>query len=573
MSASGLRRTSIRAAAGIAGLALLISAEPLTTVPAEAATIVVGSASDRVADDGQCGIREAVLSANTDSGNDDCTRGGGADVIVLGASTYNLSGGELLVRGNLTIEGNGVTISSSTRNRIFTVAAGATLTLNNLTVTGGEERLGGGIFNEGALNLNNITVSDNTASESGGGLHNEGTVTVRDSKFLRNSATGLDGGGIHSNEGRIDIYSSMFADNSAERNGGGIGTRFTDVTMHPGNRIVRNTAGFSGGGFSNILGHYEVTRTTIGGSAADGNRAEYGGGVDTAGSNYTATLVLRESTVSYNVAEFEGGGFYTFEDTVVIANSLIAHNSAGVEGGAIFNDTNALTITNSTISGNEAGTNGGAIFGFDDRVLELYNVTVTANTAQRGGGIDSREGLPPLLVNTIISGNSGGDCAGPVDSDSKRNLAGASCDLDANNIASANPGLAPLADNGGPTLTHALLAGSPAINAGDMPVCTSITNSFDQRGAGFARIVDRGCDIGAFEANNPAAGAATTPGIYQPQTRPNVGGAVEHLFLPRPSGQAAAAPATTAAQTTGAGSAAGSLPIVRPPSTGDGGLQ
>ena len=562
---------------GTAAVSALLLMGSTVAAPAEAATITVTTASDSVANDGACSLREAIISANGGTAGD-CPNGGAADVITLSGSNYKLTGVHLNVQSSVTIEGNGATISAGSGARVFSVSAGASLTLNNLTVSGGTATLGGGILNAGTLNLNKVTVSDNTASESGGGLHNEGTVTIRDSKFLRNEALGLDGGGLHSNDGTIAIFSSEFADNTAERNGGGIGTRFTDVTMHPGTRIVRNTTGFSGGGFSNILGHYEVRGAVVGGSAADGNRAQYGGGVDTAGSDYTATLILRESTVSHNVAEFAGGGFYTFEDTVVIENSLIANNRSTEVGGAIFNDRNDLTVENSTFSGNHSNLLGGAIFGFEDRRIDLFNVTITGNSAPSGGGIDTSSGLDALIINTIIAGNSGGDCIGGFDSGSIHNLAGPSCDLDpSNNVVTENAGLGALANNGGPTLTHALLGGSPAVNAGDNATCQNITKPNDQRGAGFARIVDNICDIGAFEANNPGAGTAAAPAIYQPQTRPNMSGAIEHIVAPRPTGilspgsSASGAPAASAPSTAAAGTGT-AMPMVRPPSTGDGGL-
>src|SRR5262249_28260423 len=145
-------------------------------------------------------------------------------------------------------------------------------------------------------------------------------------------------------------------------------------------------------------------------------------------------------------------------------------NTAGAsspEGGGIFSD-GTLTVINSTISGNKAmGGAGGGIFNGGEGTATLVNTTINGNSSDTaaGRGIDNIFRATLNFTNTIVSGNTGGDCVngGTIGTNDKNLVQDGSCSP----AVSGNPKLGPLQDNGGPTFTHALLATSPAIDAGD----------------------------------------------------------------------------------------------------------
>jgi CSLREA domain-containing protein len=242
--------------------------------------------------------------------------------------------------------------------------------------------------------------------------------------------------------------------------------------------------------------------------------ATSGGGIRNRGA-----LTLARSVVTANRTEGFGGGIASSDSdsTLTLSQSTISDNTAAGGGGGIAIDGTA-TLTNVTISGNRSLTDfGGGLYFFSDTDSTVDNATITGNSAaQRGGGILA-EGSPfigrtPEIANSILAGNTASsepDCSGSVTS-AGYNLVGngtgctsfapANHDLEGNPGALLDPRLGPLAGNGGPTPTHALLAGSPALDAGN-PAAPGLggaaCEATDQRGAprpGGAR-----CDIGAFE--------------------------------------------------------------------------
>ncbi len=234
-----------------------------------------------------------------------------------------------------------------------------------------------------------------------------------------------------------------------------------------------------------------------------------GGGIYVGGGG---ALDMKNCMVSDNkVGAASGGGILAMQGTTVnIAGSTISANVAGNSGGG-FRSMGAADIVNSTFSGN-AVTDwmGGAIF-HTDGVMHLVNTTVVHNTAPPGasGGIfvgTFTEGSPTLtLVNNLIAGNSEAQCfyapwgSGMVNASSLGNnlVSDVSCFPVANDLVLTDAMIGPLVDNGGPTLTHALLPGSLAIDAADDAACPAV----DQRGV--ARPQGDHCDIGAFEAETP----------------------------------------------------------------------
>ncbi|NET54905.1 MAG: hypothetical protein F6K47_01460 [Symploca sp. SIO2E6] len=264
-------------------------------------------------------------------------------------------------------------------------------------------------------------------------------------------------------------------------------------------------------------------------STVSGNTANIGGGILNDGNAADgATLTLNNSTVSGNTANNDGGGIVNVGivangATLTLNNSTVSGNTANNSGG-IFNrgvaaDAATLTLNNSTVSGNTANFDGGGIFNYGNAAngatLNLNNSTVSDNTANNnGGGIFNRgfvANTGTLTVgNSIIANNTA-----PTDPDLGRNNANNTLITDnGNNLIGIDttgafttstlvgtlanpidPRLAPLADNGGPTQTHALLPDSPAFNAGSNALAMGLTT--DQRGE--ARISGAAVDIGAFE--------------------------------------------------------------------------
>ncbi len=233
--------------------------------------------------------------------------------------------------------------------------------------------------------------------------------------------------------------------------------------------------------------------------------------------NNQGTLTLTNSTVSGNTASEYGGGIYTYAGTLTLTNSTVSGNTASAAGGGIFNDGGTYTtttLTNSTVSGNTSRYGGGI---YSNGTLNLTSVTVTQNKSTDAtcttcaGGIDNSRGTANLK-NTIVAGNTvanasaSPDFDGAVAATSSYNLIGngqgttgiSNGDANNNQVGSPaspiDPKLGALANNGGATQTHELLAGSPAINTGNN---ANVTEATDQRG--FARIVGGIVDIGAFE--------------------------------------------------------------------------
>jgi beta-glucanase (GH16 family) len=255
------------------------------------------------------------------------------------------------------------------------------------------------------------------------------------------------------------------------------------------------------------LDHVVVTDNTMATNA--GEYWQGGGGIYN-GSG--ATLDLIDSSVTNNHAGWSGGGIYSFFDTTTnVVRSTVSGNVSNDVGGGI-RSLSKFTIINSTISGNTAtGWHGGAIFHTDGDMV-ITNSTIANNNAPDWSPSAIFVGewgavVPTLkLTNTIITGNHWYACehwtAGTVivQSDGHNLVQDATCNSgtpDATDIITGDALIGALAGNGGPTLTHALLPGSPAINAGDAAACPTT----DQRG--IARPQGAQCDIGSYEYQAP----------------------------------------------------------------------
>ncbi len=246
---------------------------------------------------------------------------------------------------------------------------------------------------------------------------------------------------------------------------------------------------------SRVFGINKGTDATISGLTISDGRADtsYGRGIDVANS---ATVTLTNTTVSYNTADFCGGGIANAvtsnPGTVRLINTTVSNNTASC-GGGIFNLGGGVLLTNSTVSNNTAngqGDGGGGILN-NGGTVRLTNTIVARNIATTN---PDAQGMFLSQGHNLVGDTTG--ATGFGDSD----------------LVNVEPLLGPLRDNGGPTPTHALLPGSPAVDAASNAACPFA----DQRGV-LRKDGDKDgtvtCDIGAFERNDltPPRVTATTP--------------------------------------------------------------
>jgi predicted outer membrane repeat protein len=378
--------------------------------------------------------------------------------------------GDIDIRKDLTIQGVGADRSAiviSGGERVFDVFAPATVAISNMTIRGGFGNNfggGGGIRNAGTLTLTDVTVSGNTAP-SGGGIANTGTMTLTDVTVSGNTAPS--GGGIV-NGGHEQIII-----------GGAIVVTPIGGTLSMTGGIVSNN---TGGGIFNVAGTATLTDVTISGNTA------------MSGIRNVDTMTLTNVTVSGNTSSGPlgfGGGILNI-GTLTLTNVTVSGNIADQFGGGIAN----LVVETGIQSG------GGVVTQVSASTLTMTNVTVTGNTP--GGllgagcsGLNCEQGSIHL-TNTIMANNllSANCSAAPVTITSLgHNLdSGTSCGFTGpGDLSNTDPLLGSLANNGGPTQTHALLPGSPAIDTGINSGCPST----DQRGV--TRPQGAACDIGAYE--------------------------------------------------------------------------
>ncbi|HEX6288136.1 MAG TPA: PA14 domain-containing protein [Herpetosiphonaceae bacterium] len=464
----------------LVSLALSLFGTPART--ALAASITVTTTVDEVSANGQCSLREAVRAANLDQAVGGCPAGSGADTIMLPAGTYPLTRtaqpdddeslvGDLDMTGEVTLmssDSSAPVVDGAAVGQAVQVVPGVTVAINGITFSKGA------IGNAGTLQLVNTTI---TASEWVA-ISNHGTLAMAGSRVVDNQGNG----GIYT-IGRATVTSSTISGNTG------------------------------GGGIRN-----EGTLTVTSSSITDNSYlADFGGGIKNFG---TATII--DSTISGNTADV-GGGIYN-PGAITILNSTISNNHVSVAGGAGISGEGPITIINSTISGNSSGERGGGIAGNGI----IRNSTITNNTASRepGGGIVGTW----TIANSIIAGNrsdvgQGHDIAGAIVSEGYNligNPQGATITGDTSgNLVNVDARLGPLQDTGGPTLTHALLPGSPAIDAGNPATPGSggtACEATDQRGV--ARPQDGNgdgtarCDMGAVEVPRPILGRGLVGAYY-----------------------------------------------------------
>src|SRR6266550_4087180 len=333
----------------------------------------------------------------------------------------------------------------------------------------------------------NLAVNGNAKSrvfEIGSGR----SVSISGMTIVNGDASGdvPDGGGIYNDHATLTLGDCTVSNNSAFRDGGGILNDGAALIVN--NCVISsNVTGNDGGGICNEDNGGNAS-LQITDSVLSTNSAEFGGGICHDGRmGGTATASISNSTLSSNSGGYGGGAIFSIGDvggaTLTINNSTISGNSAPAYGGGIYNHS-TLTISNSTLS-DSAAVHGGSIY--NEAFVWIGNTVLKAGA--KGENIFNNGGTITSLGYSLSSDDAGGFLTGPGDQ------------------INADPMLGPLQDNGGPTFTHTLLPGSPAIDAGD-PSFTP-PPIFDQRGPGFDRVVGGRIDIGSFEVQS--AGPTPTP--------------------------------------------------------------
>jgi len=383
------------------------------------------------------------------------------DVII----TRDAGGEEWLLwasAGTLNLENLTLTGATDTALWVYDGDADLVVNVDNVVFSGNEGDYSGAIWGEGfgEINVTNSLFEDNDGDSYGGAIGIECDIcepgaeklTVNGSEFYDNSS---DYGGAIFTYGydSVDISESIFVGNSAAEGGA----------------LYLECSSCSNTGMNNVA----ISNTSF----VD-NEADYGGAISLYGWN---SFELTGSTLSANFAEFDGSAIY-FEqwgasaDAVLISNSTITLNESGESSALYVEDSvGPFRIVHSTIAANDG-------------------VGIYAEADGDNGGPGTVE-----IANSIVWGNDS-DCEGAVVSVGNNIDSDGSCNLDADGdlpeVSEADLDLGPLANNGGPTPTHAISADSVAYEAGNAEHCTSS----DQRGV--AR--KDPCDIGAFEVAAPA---------------------------------------------------------------------
>jgi hypothetical protein len=469
------------------------------------------------------------------------------------AGTITLTQGKLVVTKPLEIDGPGadlLTVSGNQQSGVFDIEApaGRTVLLADLTIADGTgagrdqfgATVGGGLFNDAAtLILEHTTFSRNSVpfvdfgTGGGGAIFNcHGTVTLTDSILTDNQA-GSDGthgapGGAIENQGTMVVHRSTISGNRAMGPAIGNGGDLTLVgaTMTLDQCVIADNQGFISNANDNStlmldqcviadntsgigsLGSLTITSCTVTGNT--------GTGLFVSG----RATITDSSILNNHKPDLGGGGIELELGEMTVSGSTIAGNTVDGDGGGILLLAGVLHLTNSTISGNVARIGGGiyatTIQGLNS-LLDVSNSTITLNRTAAtifggaGGGGGIWVGSRAAFRNTIIAGNQiaindpkqGPDVAGGVVSEGY-NLIGQTdgstgwtgTDLQGTSAHPLDPVLGPLQDNGGPTSTHALLLGSPALGAGDPANLMTL----DQRGTVRFGFLGTPTDIGAFEA-------------------------------------------------------------------------
>ncbi|MBX7103985.1 MAG: right-handed parallel beta-helix repeat-containing protein [Gemmataceae bacterium] len=435
-------------------------------------------------DAGTGSLRDAIAQANANVGVSDAIT---FDPVFFSTPRTIALTGTLHVTDPVTITGTGaalVTIDGGAIDRVMSLQLpapwwGQAVSLKGLTLANGTSAtgIGAGIYNDSAALVIDSCV-----------------ITGCNNQFYSGGAIALD-----SIYAPLTLINSTLDSNSAFEGG----------------------AIFINGGIPSIPGSLVAT---IQNSTLTGNKSNFGGNGGAILVGAGGSAVISGSTLQGNIADGNGGaiavnhgGRLSVESSAIVGNTSLSLFNGG--GGVFVTGTAQATISNSTLSGNSASESGGGLLAlYFEGSLTVRNSTVAFNkVASTGGGITFYEGAGEVhLVSSIVADNAA-PTAPDLESGTTTQFFATDHSLigktdgatvtGSNNItgtvaAPVDPLLdATLSNNGGPTKTHALLAGSPAINTGANPASLV----FDQRGVGFGRVSGGLTDIGAYEKQNGIA--------------------------------------------------------------------
>ncbi len=449
-------------------------------------------------------------------GNEANRAGGGIEDRSGNTTLVTVSNTQLDSNATGAAPGNGGAIHISGNGDMF--VTGGSVTANSAAAEGG------GLWNgAGTMTVEDIVFTDNVAlgdgaDQGGGALFNvAGTMIVLNCEFDNNRATGTSGSGgaILTDVGTtLTVDSCLFTNNTSNRAGGaiesnaGAGTNMVITDSDFDSNITGDAPGNGGAIHLTGAGDSEI----IGGSFTNNEAGREGGAIW----NGSGEMVIAQASISGNnangVAENDGGGGVFNNGGILVINRSTINNNAALSGdgsgGGIHNNGGIMDLNFSTVSANQTNRYGGGIYNNGD--MSILASTITENvTTFEGGGLAQNEANSTItLSSTLVAsneesgGNGSADFVNPqgtyvsdgynligVDEDGIFPLKNTDIVGTTNNPV--DPVLGALTDNGGPTFTHALICGSPAIEAGD----PAITDN-DQRDS---LVFGNTRDIGAFE--------------------------------------------------------------------------
>jgi CSLREA domain-containing protein len=392
-----------------------------------------------------CTLRAAIQEANALGGAHDITLPAGIyDLTIAGALEDFAVTGDLDIRTEIVINGDGadvVFIDGMALDRVFHIINDTSTgdfgkaTLNGVTIRNGDVSVnnrggfGGGIYSEASLVLNDCNIDRNLAAAGGGGIYA--------------SYAGFSGNGT------LEINRCVISNNFDYASGAGMAVSNTSLVIS--DSVIRNN------------------------QSTPNSNALLGGGLYYSDTNYATPLSseIRNTTISDNSSENQGGGIHVFAGKLDIINSTISGNQANVAGGGVYVGGSAeVTLTNVTITNNTAPvSSGGGLYLADSTALATFTDSIIAAN--------------PSGSNCVMNGATVTRAGSNLDSDT-------SCGV---SLSGVDPLLGSLADNGGPGYSHALLAGSPALDAAGACLATD-QRSYTRPGSG--------CDLGAYEAEGVA---------------------------------------------------------------------
>jgi hypothetical protein len=368
--------------------------------------------------------------------------------------------------GTITVTNTNDSGPGSLRNALAVANDGDTIDASGLSgrilLTSGELQITHSVTINGP-GAGNLAVDGN--AQSGVFYIDRGKTVAIDSLTVENGNSSS-GGGIYNYDAALTVSNCTVSGNY----GGGIDTQaddFGDAELTITNCTINRNSGSYGGGIS---------------SAASSGQAWSSSIVTVSNSTLSGNSVAGDGAAIYNRGDFFGGA------SLYVNSSTISGNSATGDGGGIYNSTGShaiasLYVNNSTISGNSSTGNGGGIYntnGYGYAELELGSTIL--NVGSSGQNIFNDGGTVTSLGYNVSSDDGGGFLTAPGDQ------------------INTDPVLGPLQNNGGPTFTHALMPGSPAINGGD-PNFTP-PPLYDQRGPRYPRVVNGRIDVGSFEVQS-----------------------------------------------------------------------